>query len=347
MWVQKSNNHRGIKILPLKQLDLKADDTFIQQYIHDPYLIDGRRFDIGIYVVLTSIDPLRVYMYEGDWLLRFCLEEYYPFDPKVLHKYVVGDDYTPTWKMPSLKHTYNEKFLTHKQSLFQYLKQDGKDSTKLENDIQAAIREVYIDKEHHLLTAAERYPSKRNFFELVRFDFVLDKDMNIYLMEVNMSPNLSSRHFGQNKLLYEQVLFGLFSVVGVAKSVTSNIQHVVHTGENSNSDEMNMQVSQRDIQIDSDICSSSNCDRNCAYDECKLCYTCWNMEETTSFKSAYLEHFNKKTYKRVFPPRFVDKKDAEMWENKHSSDMEQYSDSNKLIFSWFKEKCLKDISWCA
>ena len=27
--------------------------------------------------------------------LRFCTEDYYPFDAKNLKKYVVGDDYTP------------------------------------------------------------------------------------------------------------------------------------------------------------------------------------------------------------------------------------------------------------
>lgn len=61
-----------------------------------------------------------------------------------------------------------------------------------------------------------------NYFELVRFDFVLDKDLNVYLMEVNMSPNLSSAHFYANRLLYEHVMYGLLSVVGVLRD-TSNM----------------------------------------------------------------------------------------------------------------------------
>ena len=50
---------------------------------------------------------------------------------------------------------------------------------------------------------------------MVRFDFVVDADLNVYLMEVNMSPNLSSGHFAPNKLLYEQVLYSMFSLVGI------------------------------------------------------------------------------------------------------------------------------------
>lgn len=30
-----------------------------------------------------------------------------------------------------------------------------------------------------------------------------------------MSPNLSSAHYPQNRLLYEQVLFNLFAIVGL------------------------------------------------------------------------------------------------------------------------------------
>ena len=55
------------------------------------------------------------------------------------------------------------------------------------------------------MTALNRYPHKRAFFEMVRFDFVVGSNLQIYLMEANMSPNLSSKHFALNRRLYEQV----------------------------------------------------------------------------------------------------------------------------------------------
>jgi hypothetical protein len=69
------------------------------------------------------------------------------------------------------------------------------------------FRDVYTMKEEDFIRAASKYPSRRGFFEMVRFDFVIDSKMNVYLMEVNMSPNLSSKHFAPNRLLYEQVHF--------------------------------------------------------------------------------------------------------------------------------------------
>lgn len=40
------------------------------RYIHKPYLISGSKFDLRIYVYVTSYDPLRIYIY-SDGLVRF------------------------------------------------------------------------------------------------------------------------------------------------------------------------------------------------------------------------------------------------------------------------------------
>ncbi|CAD5115239.1 DgyrCDS4231 [Dimorphilus gyrociliatus] len=221
-WVQKSNNHRGIRIRSVDELDFSTGNTFVQEYIDNPYLIDGKRFDIGIYTTLVSVDPLRVYIFDGDWLMRYCAKDYYPFDAADVKKYVVGDDYTPTWKMPSLKKAYTDLMFTHRESFFHFVRSKNDSVIKLTNQIHEAIRNVYISKVSSLIRSMSSYGGTSNFFEMVRFDFVVDKDLNVYLMEVNMSPNLSTAHFSQNRLLYEQVLYSMFSLTGVAKTVANN-----------------------------------------------------------------------------------------------------------------------------
>ena len=67
------------------------------------------------------------------------------------------------------------------------------------------------------MAALNRYPHKRAFFEMVRFDFVVGSNLQIYLMEANMSPNLSSKHFALNRRLYEQV-----------KSLTNCLNSSIH-----------------------------------------------------------------------------------------------------------------------
>lgn len=54
---------------------------------------------------------------------------------------------------------------------------------------------------------------------MMRFDLVIDDNENVYLLEANMSPNLSSAHFLQNTLLYEQVIFNLLNLVGIGVTI--------------------------------------------------------------------------------------------------------------------------------
>lgn len=45
------------------------------EYISNPLLIDDYKFDLRVYVAITSINPLRVYMYE-EGLTRFATVKY-------------------------------------------------------------------------------------------------------------------------------------------------------------------------------------------------------------------------------------------------------------------------------
>jgi tubulin polyglutamylase TTLL4 len=56
----------------------------MSRYISNPHTIDGFKYDLRIYVLVTSFDPLKVYMFK-EGLVRFATEKY-STNPKNLKK---------------------------------------------------------------------------------------------------------------------------------------------------------------------------------------------------------------------------------------------------------------------
>lgn len=338
LWVQKGSAHRGIRISSVDELAHAGNDAIVQEYVDKPLLIDGRRFDIGLYVTITSIDPLRVYVFQGEWLFRFCMKDYEPFDTSDINKYVITDDYTPLWQMPSLQKYYSDLDSNRKEAFFAYFRSQGKDPEKLSSDLEDAIRQVCYLKEKAIISAMSAYQSG-NFFEMVRFDFVVNEDLHVFLMEVNMSPNLSSGHFAKNKLIYEQVIYNTLSLVGLATTLNAA------EARSMSLDTLEMQVSSRDLRVHLETCSSS-CGATCHTPMCKLCRGCIGMEEENVLRSAYLEHQRRRTWRRLIPRPFGSKKNAQRWNTSDDSEFSGLHGRNQLMTLWFHGKCLQDESWC-
>lgn len=77
LYILKPNNSArgiGIKLLSASAQVPKQRSCLVQRYVADPFLINGIKFDLRVYVLVTSIDPLRIYVYE-DGLARFCTEK--------------------------------------------------------------------------------------------------------------------------------------------------------------------------------------------------------------------------------------------------------------------------------
>jgi len=49
--------------------------TIVSRYIDNPMLINGLKFDLRIYVVITCVNPLRIYIYQ-EGLVRFATAGY-------------------------------------------------------------------------------------------------------------------------------------------------------------------------------------------------------------------------------------------------------------------------------
>ena len=76
IWIVKPANlsrGRGIYLIDdISEVNV-ADLSIVSKYISNPLLINGHKFDLRIYVLVTSIDPLRIYVFK-EGLARFATE---------------------------------------------------------------------------------------------------------------------------------------------------------------------------------------------------------------------------------------------------------------------------------
>ena len=54
----------GIRVVnSFKEIPNKKSQLCVQSYIKTPALINKLKFDLRVYVLVTSVDPLRIYIY--------------------------------------------------------------------------------------------------------------------------------------------------------------------------------------------------------------------------------------------------------------------------------------------
>ena len=99
VWIRKpccSSMGRGIVVFracdaskELSDVDEKDSATWcvIQKYVSNPYLVNGKKADMRVYVLVTSFDPLVVYLAQ-DGIVKFCTSKFDLSSDRLKNRYV-------------------------------------------------------------------------------------------------------------------------------------------------------------------------------------------------------------------------------------------------------------------
>lgn len=151
MFIEKHHANRGVKIVTVDEIEFDESEYIYQKFIDKPFLIDGHAFDLGIYVLITSVNPLRIYRYDEEIFLRFCPEEFYPFDSNDTDKYVVKGNHLCAQELESFEELYEDYGFSYKE-IFEYIvKQEGFDINKFWSRIDDAIVSIILQNERKFI----------------------------------------------------------------------------------------------------------------------------------------------------------------------------------------------------
>jgi len=160
-----------------------CNQTIIQKYIENPLVINGRKFDIRQWVLVTDLNPLTIWIFETPYV-RFGAENYHIDDFKNVFSQLTGNSIA--------KHS--EKFNTgeiegdmwENEQFQEFLKKQYGGNPWI--DIQKKIEKIVILS---LESAKHKLFNRKNNFEVFGFDIMLDDKLNVYLIEINASPDWS------------------------------------------------------------------------------------------------------------------------------------------------------------
>ncbi|NXF75592.1 TTLL4 polyglutamylase, partial [Sclerurus mexicanus] len=186
----------GIQVIHKWSQLPKRRPLLVQRYLHKPYLIDGKKFDLRIYVYVTCYDPLRVYLFK-DGLVRFASCKYSSSMESLSNKFVHLTNYSVNKKNTEYKSNSDETACQgHKwalKALWSYLTQKGVNSEAIWEKIKDIVIKTIIASEPYVNSLVKMYVCRPYCcHELFGFDIMLDENLKPWILEVNISPSLHS-----------------------------------------------------------------------------------------------------------------------------------------------------------
>ncbi|WKY13186.1 hypothetical protein Q1695_004193 [Nippostrongylus brasiliensis] len=172
-----------------------TETLLVSRYVENPLLVNGHKFDLRVYVAVTSFYPLIVYVY-SEGLTRVASEKYCS-EVDSRDTFVHLTNYSINKNNSNF--IRNESMATedfgHKWTLgalLRHLEKEGVDAKMLMLRIEDIIVKSLLSVQTRVTSACRTStPHVGTNFELFGFDILVDDELKPWLLEVNLSPSLS------------------------------------------------------------------------------------------------------------------------------------------------------------
>lgn len=191
VWIRKptgSSRGRGIELVRRIEDVPNEPGWMVQQYIGAPHLLDGYKYVLRMYVLITSLRPLVVYIHSNGVCKR--TSRPYTLDPE-MH----SDRYVHLTNPPVQKGNAEVEWGSMNSDLDQYferLASEGIDADGLRHRIHDAVTKVALACSEEARLLSGHIPGDHSHcYELLGFDILIDEELNPWVLECNLGPVMS------------------------------------------------------------------------------------------------------------------------------------------------------------
>ncbi|CAI8057814.1 Tubulin polyglutamylase TTLL7 [Geodia barretti] len=190
----------GIYLTQSPDAILPSEKAIVQEYLDKPFLLDGFKCDLRIYVLVTSCKPLRILVFK-DGLVRLSTERYSPpsdFNLEQMCMHLTNysiNRHSASFDTDERDDRGSKRTLS---SFMVWLHKTGHNVVELWAKIHDIIVKTLILAYPHILHSCTvsrhgHLPNgKSQFFEILGFDVLLDHTLQPWVLEVNRSPSFGT-----------------------------------------------------------------------------------------------------------------------------------------------------------
>ena len=208
---------KGVHIFQSLKEEIKGKYV-ISKYINNPHLINGKKYDLRLYVLVTGLKPLRIYL-NKEGLVRIAADDYSlkskTIDNKFIHltntainkknkKYVypknADDENANKWNLNTYKN---------------YLKKQNIDTYLIFEKIKDIVIKTIISGQKKLVNITSGINiSDRSMFNLFGFDILINDNLNPILLEVNTRPFMYI-YDCMDKIIKTNLFIDTLNIIGI------------------------------------------------------------------------------------------------------------------------------------
>jgi hypothetical protein len=221
LWLVKpahASGGSGIRIFESLRT-IKAKSFLLTKYISNLDLINNKKYDLRLYVLVTGLRPLRIY-FNKEGLIRIAAHNFTLNEDFIKNRYVhltntgVNRD-SKDFIVPD--NSSNEEANIWNINMWaKRLKQLNVDFNEVKRKISDIIIKSIISVYQNLtLEQNENNLNDINFYDLLGYDIIITKDFEPILLEINSGPSITY-HNQRDKPIKTNLLVDTLNIVGIS-----------------------------------------------------------------------------------------------------------------------------------